>query len=50
MARFDGLEYGHRCDNDVSTEAMYAATRREGSNDVVRGRILQDTFSFKRTL
>ncbi|KAM9676475.1 glutamyl-tRNA(Gln) amidotransferase subunit A, mitochondrial isoform 2-T2 [Dama dama] len=44
MARFDGLEYGHRCDNDVSTEAMYAATRREGFNDVVRGRILSGNF------
>lgn len=44
MARFDGLRYGHRCDNDVSTEAMYAATRREGFNDVVRGRILAGNF------
>ncbi|XP_029451184.1 glutamyl-tRNA(Gln) amidotransferase subunit A, mitochondrial isoform X2 [Rhinatrema bivittatum] len=44
MARFDGLEYGHRCDVDSSTEAMYAATRREGFNDVVRGRILSGTF------
>ncbi|XP_049551264.1 glutamyl-tRNA(Gln) amidotransferase subunit A, mitochondrial isoform X3 [Orcinus orca] len=44
MARFDGLEYGHRCDIDVSTEAMYAATRREGFNDVVRGRILSGNF------
>ncbi|XP_029801075.1 glutamyl-tRNA(Gln) amidotransferase subunit A, mitochondrial isoform X2 [Suricata suricatta] len=44
MARFDGLEYGHRCDIDVSTEAMYAATRREGFNDVVRGRILAGNF------
>ncbi|XP_015328313.1 glutamyl-tRNA(Gln) amidotransferase subunit A, mitochondrial isoform X1 [Bos indicus] len=44
MARFDGLEYGHRCDSDVSTEAMYAATRREGFNDVVRGRILSGNF------
>ncbi|XP_015428216.1 PREDICTED: glutamyl-tRNA(Gln) amidotransferase subunit A, mitochondrial isoform X3 [Myotis davidii] len=34
MARFDGLEYGHRCDINVSTEAMYAATRREGFNNV----------------
>ncbi|XP_055217272.2 glutamyl-tRNA(Gln) amidotransferase subunit A, mitochondrial-like [Gorilla gorilla gorilla] len=40
IARFDGLQYGHRCDADVSTEAMYAATRREGFNDFVRGRIL----------
>ncbi|XP_074043373.1 glutamyl-tRNA(Gln) amidotransferase subunit A, mitochondrial isoform X2 [Macrotis lagotis] len=44
MARFDGLEYGHRCDVNVSTEAMYAATRREGFNDVVRGRILSGNF------
>ncbi|XP_003466056.2 glutamyl-tRNA(Gln) amidotransferase subunit A, mitochondrial [Cavia porcellus] len=44
MARFDGLEYGHRCDINESTEAMYAATRREGFNDVVRGRILSGNF------
>ncbi|XP_027712720.1 glutamyl-tRNA(Gln) amidotransferase subunit A, mitochondrial isoform X2 [Vombatus ursinus] len=44
MARFDGLEYGHRCNVNVSTEAMYAATRREGFNDVVRGRILSGNF------
>ncbi|XP_024407546.1 glutamyl-tRNA(Gln) amidotransferase subunit A, mitochondrial isoform X2 [Desmodus rotundus] len=44
MARFDGLEYGHRCDVNVSTQAMYAATRREGFNDVVRGRILSGNF------
>ncbi|XP_004406666.1 PREDICTED: glutamyl-tRNA(Gln) amidotransferase subunit A, mitochondrial-like [Odobenus rosmarus divergens] len=44
MARFDGLEYGHRCDINVSTEAMYAATRWEGFNDVVRGRILSGNF------
>ncbi|XP_044100600.1 glutamyl-tRNA(Gln) amidotransferase subunit A, mitochondrial isoform X3 [Neovison vison] len=34
----------HRCDINVSTEAMYAATRREGFNDVVRGRILAGNF------
>ncbi|XP_052607519.1 glutamyl-tRNA(Gln) amidotransferase subunit A, mitochondrial isoform X2 [Peromyscus californicus insignis] len=44
MARFDGLQYGHRSGNDVSTEAMYAATRQEGFNDVVRGRILSGNF------
>lgn len=44
MARFDGLQYGHRSDVSVSTEAMYAATRREGFNDVVRGRILSGNF------
>ncbi|XP_037248560.1 glutamyl-tRNA(Gln) amidotransferase subunit A, mitochondrial isoform X2 [Falco rusticolus] len=44
MARFDGLEYGHRSDMNKSTESMYAATRREGFNDVVRGRILSGNY------
>ncbi|XP_050807378.1 glutamyl-tRNA(Gln) amidotransferase subunit A, mitochondrial isoform X2 [Gopherus flavomarginatus] len=44
MARFDGLEYGHRSSMDKSTEVMYAATRREGFNDVVRGRILSGNY------
>lgn len=44
MARFDGLEYGHRSAVDSSTEVMYASTRHEGFNDVVRGRILSGNF------
>ncbi|XP_054651385.1 glutamyl-tRNA(Gln) amidotransferase subunit A, mitochondrial [Dunckerocampus dactyliophorus] len=44
MARFDGLEYGHRSQVDSSTEAMYATTRHEGFNDVVRGRILSGNY------
>ncbi|XP_049673658.1 glutamyl-tRNA(Gln) amidotransferase subunit A, mitochondrial isoform X2 [Accipiter gentilis] len=44
MARFDGLEYGHRSNMNKSTESMYAATRREGFNDVVRGRILSGNY------
>uniref|UniRef100_A0A8V0YH51 Glutamyl-tRNA(Gln) amidotransferase subunit A, mitochondrial n=1 Tax=Gallus gallus TaxID=9031 RepID=A0A8V0YH51_CHICK len=44
MARFDGLEYGHRSDMSKSTESMYAATRREGFSDVVRGRILSGNY------
>eukprot|EP00076_Gallus_gallus_P019572 XP_015140029.1 glutamyl-tRNA(Gln) amidotransferase subunit A, mitochondrial isoform X2 [Gallus gallus] len=44
MARFDGLEYGHRSDMNESTESMYAATRREGFSDVVRGRILSGNY------
>ncbi|CAN0350630.1 unnamed protein product [Lampetra planeri] len=44
MARFDGLQYGHRSTVDESTEAMYAATRHEGFNDVVRGRILAGNY------
>ncbi|XP_062378803.1 glutamyl-tRNA(Gln) amidotransferase subunit A, mitochondrial [Sardina pilchardus] len=44
MARFDGLEYGHRSPESSSTEAMYAATRHEGFNDVVRRRILAGNY------
>ncbi|XP_017287219.1 glutamyl-tRNA(Gln) amidotransferase subunit A, mitochondrial [Kryptolebias marmoratus] len=44
MARFDGLEYGHRSTMDSSTEVMYASTRHEGFNDVVRSRILSGNY------
>ncbi|KAL0969295.1 hypothetical protein UPYG_G00225180 [Umbra pygmaea] len=44
MARFDGLEYGHRSEVASSTEAMYATSRHEGFNDVVRGRILSGNY------
>ncbi|KAG9331060.1 hypothetical protein JZ751_020411 [Albula glossodonta] len=51
MARFDGLEYGHRSGIASSTEALYASTRHEGFNDVVRGRILSGNyFLLKRGL
>ena len=49
MARFDRLEYGHWFDIDVSTEAMYAATKQEEFNDLVWGRILSGNF-IKRKL
>uniref|UniRef100_A0AAY4CN25 Glutamyl-tRNA(Gln) amidotransferase subunit A, mitochondrial n=1 Tax=Denticeps clupeoides TaxID=299321 RepID=A0AAY4CN25_9TELE len=44
MARFDGLEYGHRSSVETSTDALYAATRHEGFNDVVRRRILAGNY------
>ncbi|XP_067310686.1 glutamyl-tRNA(Gln) amidotransferase subunit A, mitochondrial [Pseudorasbora parva] len=44
MARFDGLEYGHRSAVDCSTDAMYATTRHEGFNNVVRRRILSGNY------
>ncbi|XP_076026689.1 glutamyl-tRNA(Gln) amidotransferase subunit A, mitochondrial [Genypterus blacodes] len=44
MARFDGLEYGHRSSVQSSTEAMYASTRHQGFNHVVRGRILSGNY------
>ncbi|XP_033635500.1 glutamyl-tRNA(Gln) amidotransferase subunit A, mitochondrial-like [Asterias rubens] len=44
MARYDGIEYGHRHEHSDSTELLYAATRHEGFNDVVRGRILAGNY------
>ncbi|XP_071800549.1 glutamyl-tRNA(Gln) amidotransferase subunit A, mitochondrial-like [Asterias amurensis] len=44
MARYDGIEYGHRHEHSDSTESLYAATRHQGFNDVVRGRILAGNY------
>ncbi|CAL8090618.1 unnamed protein product [Orchesella dallaii] len=46
MARYDGLRYGHRATKprQNSTEALYAQTRHEGFNLVVRGRILAGNY------
>ena len=46
MARYDGLRYGHRSTKRGldSTEALYAQTRHEGFNSVVRGRILAGNY------
>nr|CAH7730678.1 unnamed protein product [Callosobruchus chinensis] len=44
MARYDGIEYGYRADEDYSTEKLYAVTRRIGFNDVVKNRILAGNY------
>lgn len=50
MARYDGIQYGHRSilNNDQmqqdSTEELYARTRSEGFNDVVKCRILTGNY------
>nr|XP_002129795.2 glutamyl-tRNA(Gln) amidotransferase subunit A, mitochondrial-like [Ciona intestinalis] len=43
MARFDGLEFGHRVEGDY-TEKMYARSRSEGFNETVAGRILAGNY------
>ena len=48
MARYDGLEYGLRTDNNESTELLYANVRHHGFNDVVRGRILAGNYFLLR--
>lgn len=44
MARYDGIEYGHRATDERSTEQLYALSRAEGFNDVVKTRILTGNF------
>ena len=39
---------GHRAKVEDSTEELFAATRHEGFNDVVRGRILAGNFFLLR--
>ncbi|XP_076373822.1 glutamyl-tRNA(Gln) amidotransferase subunit A, mitochondrial isoform X2 [Tachypleus tridentatus] len=48
FARYDGIEYGHRATNESSTESLYATTRHEGFNEVVRGRILAGNYFLLR--
>ncbi|XP_031764045.1 glutamyl-tRNA(Gln) amidotransferase subunit A, mitochondrial isoform X1 [Galleria mellonella] len=44
MARYDGLEYGFRAEENYSTEELYASTRSQGFNDVVRCRIFAGNY------
>ncbi|XP_070137787.1 glutamyl-tRNA(Gln) amidotransferase subunit A, mitochondrial isoform X2 [Drosophila bipectinata] len=48
MARYDGIEYGHRATDERSTEQLYAQSRAEGFNDVVKTRILTGNFFLLR--
>ncbi|KAI4465180.1 transamidase [Holotrichia oblita] len=44
MARYDGIEFGFRADENSSTEKLYATTRSLGFNEVVRNRILTGNY------
>lgn len=48
MARYDGIEYGHRADDETSTEQLYAKTRAEGFNGVVMNRIMAGNYFLLR--
>ncbi|CAH1798273.1 unnamed protein product [Owenia fusiformis] len=49
MARYDGLEYGKRAtEAEKSTEMLYATSRHQGLNEVVRGRILAGNYFLLR--
>lgn len=44
MACYDGIEFGHRAKDTMSTEQLFATTRHDGFNDVVRERILAGNY------
>lgn len=48
MARYDGLQYGLRADKDYSTEELYASSRSQGFNNVVRSRIFAGNYFLLR--
>jgi aspartyl-tRNA(Asn)/glutamyl-tRNA(Gln) amidotransferase subunit A len=48
MSRYDGIEYGHRADDESSTEQLYGKTRAEGFNSVVKNRILTGNYFLLR--
>ncbi|GHB31311.1 Asp-tRNA(Asn)/Glu-tRNA(Gln) amidotransferase subunit GatA [Salinicola rhizosphaerae] len=43
LSRYDGVRFGHRCDNPVDLEDLYKRTRAEGFGDEVKRRILIGT-------
>jgi len=45
LSRFDGVKFGHRCDNPVDLEDMYKRTRGEGFGTEVKRRVLVGTYA-----
>ncbi|MFX4227985.1 MAG: Asp-tRNA(Asn)/Glu-tRNA(Gln) amidotransferase subunit GatA [Porticoccaceae bacterium] len=44
LSRFDGVRYGHRCDNPVDLMDMYCRSREEGFGEEVKRRIMIGTY------
>ncbi len=44
LARFDGVRYGHRCDNPLDLQDLYTRSRAEGFGAEVQRRILIGTY------
>ncbi len=44
LSRFDGIRYGHRCENPQDLEDLYCRSRAEGFGDEVKRRILVGTY------
>ncbi|WP_317930963.1 Asp-tRNA(Asn)/Glu-tRNA(Gln) amidotransferase subunit GatA [Halioxenophilus sp. WMMB6] len=45
LSRFDGVRYGHRCDNPKDLQDLYKRSRAEGFGDEVKRRILVGTYA-----
>ncbi|AZZ90840.1 Asp-tRNA(Asn)/Glu-tRNA(Gln) amidotransferase subunit GatA [Hahella sp. KA22] len=45
LSRFDGVRYGHRCENPKNLEDLYQRSRSEGFGDEVKRRILIGTYA-----
>ncbi|MCP5022479.1 MAG: Asp-tRNA(Asn)/Glu-tRNA(Gln) amidotransferase GatCAB subunit A, partial [bacterium] len=45
LARFDGVRYGHRCDDPKDLEDLYKRSRSEGFGAEVKRRILIGTYA-----
>lgn len=44
LSRFDGVRYGHRCENPHDLEDLYKRSRSEGFGDEVKRRIMVGTY------
>ncbi len=45
LSRFDGVRFGHRCDNPTDLEDLYKRSRGEGFGEEVKRRILLGTYA-----
>ncbi len=45
LSRFDGVRYGHRCENPKNLEDLYKRSRGEGFGEEVKRRILVGTYA-----
>lgn len=44
LSRFDGVRFGHRCENPIDLEDLYKRSRQEGFGREVKRRILTGTY------
>jgi aspartyl-tRNA(Asn)/glutamyl-tRNA(Gln) amidotransferase subunit A len=45
LSRYDGVRYGHRCEDPTDLNDLYTRTRAEGFGDEVKRRILVGTYA-----